>query len=99
MRQHRSALGCYRRPKPSELPTRVLEDLHKAQKFAFWELRGRELALYWRDLEPEGKRSLSLDLTAKVPGKSIGPASRTYLYYTPQAKRWTAPLAIDVTAR
>lgn len=86
-------------PAGLELPTRVLEDLQKAQQFAFWELRGRELALYWRDLEPEGKRTLSLDLVGRVPGRSAGPASRGYLYYTPQQKRWAAPLGIDVTAR
>jgi hypothetical protein len=86
-------------PAGLELPTRVLEDLQKAQKFAFWELRGRELALYWRDLEPEGKRTLSLDLLARVPGRSAGPASRVCLYYTPQAKRWAAPLVVEVTGR
>ncbi|MBM4062669.1 MAG: A-macroglobulin complement component, partial [Planctomycetes bacterium] len=66
-------------PAGLELPTRVLEDLQKAQRFAFWELRGRELALYWRDFEPEGKRTLTLDLMARVPGRSTGPASRGYL--------------------
>lgn len=85
-------------PAGLELPTRVLEDLQKAQRFAFWELRGRELALYWRDFAPEGKQQLTLDLTARIPGRSAGPASRTYLYYTPGQKRWAAPLAIEVTA-
>jgi hypothetical protein len=86
-------------PAGLELPTRVLEDLQKAGAFAFWELRGRELALYWRDLAPEATKNVTLDLVARVPGKSSGPASRTYLYYTPQQKRWAAPLRIDVTPR
>jgi hypothetical protein len=86
-------------PAGLDLPTRVLEDLKKQQAFAFWELRGRELALYWRDMAPEQKHHLSLDLTARIPGRSSGPASRTYLYYTPQAKRWAAPVTIEVVAR
>ena len=84
-------------PAGVELPTRVLEDLQKAEAFAFWELKGRELALYWRDLAPEASKKLTLDLVARIPGQSTGPASRTYLYYTPQQKRWQAPLRIDVT--
>ncbi|HZN40608.1 MAG TPA: alpha-2-macroglobulin family protein, partial [Planctomycetota bacterium] len=84
-------------PAGVELPTRVLEDLQKAEAFAFWELKGRELALYWRDLAPEASKKLTLDLVARIPGQSTGPASRTYLYYTPQQKRWAAPLRIDVT--
>jgi hypothetical protein len=83
-------------PAGLELPTRVLEDLQKAEAFAFWELKGRELALYWRDLAPEATKKLTLDLVARIPGQSTGPASRTYLYYTPQQKRWAAPLRIDV---
>jgi len=50
-------------------------------------------------MAPEQKHHLSLDLTARIPGRSSGPASRTYLYYTPQAKRWAAPVTIEVVAR
>ncbi len=85
-------------PAGCELPTRVLEDLQKANTFAFWELQGRELALYWRDLATEAKLELTLDLVARVPGTSSGPASRTYLYYTPAQKRWAAPLALTIAA-
>src|SRR5690606_19652137 len=49
-------------PAGLELPTKVLEDLVKQEAFAFWELRGRELALYWRDLAPSAKKTVSLDL-------------------------------------
>jgi len=86
-------------PAGLELPTRVLEDLQRAERFAFWELQGRELALYWRDVAPRATTRLTLDLVARIPGRSTGPASRTYLYYTPQQKRWAAPLRIDVTPR
>jgi hypothetical protein len=83
-------------PANCELPTRVLEDLQKAGAFAAWELRGRELVLYWRTLAPRAQQKLTLDLVARIPGACAGPASRAYLYYTPSQKRWAAELALDV---
>ena len=85
-------------PAGLEIATTVVEDLHKAGKFAFWEIKERELILYWRKMEPESKHELVIDLTARVPGTSAGPASRTYLYYTPDQKYWAEPLSIEVTA-
>ncbi|MEZ6037584.1 MAG: MG2 domain-containing protein [Planctomycetota bacterium] len=85
-------------PAGLELPTAVLDDLQKAERFAFWELRGRELVLYWRKLDPGQKVELTLDLVGRVPGVHQGPASRTWLYYTPAQKRWAAPLVVEVTA-
>jgi hypothetical protein len=40
--------------------------------------------------------AIKLDLTAAVPGKYTGPASRAYLYYTPENKQWCDPLAIEI---
>ncbi|MFT4514167.1 MAG: hypothetical protein ACI91B_002875 [Planctomycetota bacterium] len=84
-------------PAGLELPTSVIEDLHKAEKFSYWELKGRELILYWRKMDAGEKHELTFDLIARVPGTSTGPASRTYLYYTPEQKRWSAPLSVEIT--
>ncbi len=61
-----------------------------------WELRGRELVLYWRDLAPDAKIDLSLDLICRLPGVYRGPAPRAYLYYNADNKFWTDPLAITI---
>src|SRR5262249_12865793 len=58
-----------------------------------FEIRGRELVLYWRDLAPEQKITVNLDLICRIPGEYRGPASRSYLYYNADRKFWTAPLA------
>ena len=84
-------------PAGLELPTRVLDDRKKAGDFDLWELKGRELALYWRSLAPKAERRVALDLVAAIPGTTTGPASRAYLYYTPQQKRWATPLRVEVT--
>ncbi|MBX7102565.1 MAG: hypothetical protein K1X57_00685 [Gemmataceae bacterium] len=70
----------------------------KPGPIAFWELRGRELVLYWRDFAPDAKVDLNIDVIARVPGRYRGPASRAYLYYDPEAKCWTAPLAASIKA-
>ena len=59
---------------------------------------GRELVLYWRDLGPREVREVTIDLVGRIPGETTGPASRAYLYYTPDSKSWAAPLAIEVLA-
>ena len=86
-------------PAGCELPTRVLEDLQKSETFAFWELRGRELVLYWRKLAPKEEQKITLDLVARVPGTTTGAASRAYLYYAPLQKRWAAPLRLTIAAK
>lgn len=86
-------------PAGLELPTRVLEDLQRSERFAHWELRGRDLVLYWRTLAPGAEQRLVLDLVARVPGRSTGAASRSYLYYTPGAVHWAAPLVVTIAAR
>ncbi len=86
-------------PAGCELPTRVLDDLMRADAFASWELRGRELVLYWRQFDAKAERRLTLDLVARVPGTTTGPASRAWLYYTPAQKRWAAPLQLVIAPR
>ncbi len=64
-----------------------------------WEIRGRELILYWRDLAPKQKIEVPLDLICRVPGQFSGPASRAYLYYNADHKHWIEPLKIKVDSR
>lgn len=84
-------------PAGLEVPTRVLDDCKRAGAFDLWELRGRELVLYWRSLAPAAERRVRLDAVAVVPGTTTGAASSGYLYYTPQQRRWAVPLRIEVT--
>jgi hypothetical protein len=61
-----------------------------------FEIRGRELVLYWRDLAPGEKIRVGLDLICRIPGTYRGPASRAYLYYNADKKFWTEPLAVEI---
>jgi hypothetical protein len=64
-----------------------------------FEVRGRELVLYWRDLAARAKVEVPVDLVARVPGAYRGPASRAYLYYDADVKHWVKPLEVTIAAR
>ena len=70
----------------------------EAGDISFFEVSGRQLILYWRDLKPEAKIEVSVDLVADIPGEYAGPASRAYLYYNADHKCWVAPLKITIEA-
>ena len=76
----------------------VPEDGSRSSLSAF-EVLGRELVLYWRDLAPEQNIELNLDLISRVPGNYSGQASRAYLYYNPELKHWVEPLKVAITPK
>jgi hypothetical protein len=78
--------------------TRVPNNGERPLVSAF-ELRGRELVLYWRDLAPDQKIDVPIDLICRVPGEYSGPASRAYLYYNADLKYWVEPLKITIAAK
>ena len=78
--------------------TRVPEDGSRPLVSAF-EIRGRELVLYWRDLAPDQTIQVPLDLIARIPGEYSGPASRGYLYYNADHKHWVEPLQVKIAAK
>jgi hypothetical protein len=77
---------------------RVPEDGSRPLVSAF-EIRGRELILYWRDLAPGQQIEVPVDLIARVPGEYSGPASRAYLYYNADLKHWVEPLKVTIAAK
>jgi hypothetical protein len=77
---------------------RLPEDGSRPLVSAF-EIRGRELVLYWRDLAKGQKVEVPVDLICRVPGEYSGPASRAYLYYNADHKHWVEPLKVTITAK
>ncbi len=86
---------------PGGLEPRVkqLKEHVKAGLIGAFELRGREVILYWRALAPKAEKVVHLDLVAAIPGSYTGPASRAYLYYTDEHKIWTAGLEATIEPR
>ena len=88
-------------PAGMKVPTdmKQLTELREKERIDFFEIRGRELVLYWRELGPEQKIELTIDLVCDVPGTYRGPASRAYLYYNADHKHWVEPLSIKIAPR
>ena len=78
---------------------RLREDGAEPGLISAWEIRGRELILYWRDFAPKQKIEVPIDLIARVPGDYTGPASRAYLYYNADRKNWIEPLRVQIRSR
>jgi alpha-2-macroglobulin-like protein len=85
-------------PGGMKVPTdmKQLTDLREKGQISYFEIRGRELILYWREMGPEQKITLTVDLVCDVPGSYRGPASRGYLYYNADDKHWVEPLSIKI---
>ncbi|GAA5504831.1 MG2 domain-containing protein [Novipirellula caenicola] len=73
-----------------------LDELKKAGRFDYYELNGREVIFYWRTIEPNSVKDIEFGVTAAIPGKYTGPASRAYLYYTAEQKQWTKPMVVEI---
>jgi uncharacterized protein YfaS (alpha-2-macroglobulin family) len=86
---------------PGGLEPRVdqLKELVSAGRIAAYEVRGREVILYWRSLDADQVVRVPLSLTAAVPGTYAGPASRAYLYYGDEDKQWQPGMTVDIAAR
>ena len=76
-----------------------LKELVKAGKIAAYEVLGREVVLYWREMKAGQKARIPLSLVAAVPGTYTGPASRAYLYYTDEHKTWVGGLKVVIAPR
>ena len=76
-----------------------LKELVKARKIDAYEVRGREVVLYWRGLDRREKVVVPISVVAAVPGKYTGPASRSYLYYTDEHKTWIDGLKVEIAAK
>ena len=73
-----------------------LEELRKAGTIAAWEVRGRDVVLYWRDLGAGKSVRLPVSLLAAIPGTYTGPASRAYLYYGDEVKSWVPGARVSI---
>ncbi|RTL37693.1 MAG: A-macroglobulin complement component [Candidatus Melainabacteria bacterium] len=75
-----------------------LKELVKKSVIDAYEVRGREVVLYWRTLPGNAKVEVPLSLVAAIPGTYTGPASRAYLYYGDEDKKWVDGMQVEIAA-
>ena len=76
-----------------------LKELVKTDRIAAYEVRGREVILYWRDMQPRQSVQIPLSVVAAIPGIYTGPASRVYLYYSDEFKQWSSGMKVTIDAK
>jgi uncharacterized protein YfaS (alpha-2-macroglobulin family) len=67
-----------------------LKELQDKKVFDYYELKGNNIAVYYRGMAASDSKVINLDLKAEMPGVFEAPASSAYLYYTNEFKTWTA---------
>ena len=83
-------------PAGLEPRTEQLRALRESGAVDFWEVRPREVTLYFRGMAPGEEKSLRVDLLAAIPGTYEGPATSAGLYYDTDHLSWAPPLAIRI---
>lgn len=71
-----------------------LKEIQEKHFIDYYEIRGNELFIYFRQMKPLEKREINLDLKADIAGNYEATASSAYLYYTNEYKSWNKPLNI-----
>ena len=66
-----------------------LKELQEKKVFDYYEIKGNNIAIYYRGLGPKAVKEINLDLKAEMPGVYDAPASSAYLYYTNEYKCWS----------
>ncbi len=74
-----------------------LKEMKEKQIFDYYEIIDNNLVLYYRELGPKEVKRINLDLKADIPGKYIGAASSTYLYYSDAYKYWVKGCEVEIT--
>lgn len=67
-----------------------LKELQEKKVFDYYEVKGNNVAFYYRGLAAGVVKEIKLDLKAEIPGEYDAPASSAYLYYTNEFKTWNA---------
>lgn len=71
-----------------------LKELIEKNKVDFYEIREHSVVFYYRQMTPNEKKVIHLDLKADLAGEYEGAASSAYLYYTSEFKDWKKGVSV-----
>jgi hypothetical protein len=71
-----------------------LKELIEKNKVDFYEIREHSVIFYYRQMTPNEKKVIHLDLKADLAGQYEGAASSAYLYYTSEFKDWKKGVSV-----
>ncbi|HEX8515455.1 MAG TPA: MG2 domain-containing protein [Bacteroidia bacterium] len=73
-----------------------LKELQEKHVFDYYEMKGNNIAVYYRGMGPSAIKEINLDLKAEMPGTYDAPASSAYLYYMNEFKTWSGMERITI---
>ena len=73
-----------------------LKEMQEKGVFDYYEIKGNNLAVYYRGMASKAVKEINLDLKAEMPGEYDAPASTAYLYYTNEFKTWAGLSKITI---
>lgn len=73
-----------------------LKELQEKNVFDYYEIKGNNVAIYYRCMAPSAVKEINLDLKAEMPGTYDAPASTAYLYYTNEMKTWAGAEKVTI---
>jgi uncharacterized protein YfaS (alpha-2-macroglobulin family) len=73
-----------------------LKELQDKKVFDYYEMKGNNIAIYYRGMGPSAVKEINLDLKAEMPGTFDAPASSAYLYYMNEYKTWSGTNKITI---
>jgi hypothetical protein len=73
-----------------------LKELQEKNVFDYYEIKGNNIAVYYRGLPAKAVKEINLDLKAEMPGVYDAPASSAYLYYTNEFKTWSVTGSVTI---
>ncbi|MGZ3942441.1 MAG: alpha-2-macroglobulin family protein [Bacteroidia bacterium] len=73
-----------------------LKELQEKNVFDYYEIKGNNIAVYYRGLPAKAVKEINLDLKAEMPGVYDAPASSAYLYYTNEFKTWSGTGSVTI---
>ncbi len=76
-----------------------LKELVKQGIVSAYETRGRDVIFYVTQMTPGQVIEFSFDAIAAIPGEYRGQASRAYLYYADEYRKWVEGLSVKITPR
>jgi hypothetical protein len=74
-----------------------LKEMQEKKVFDYYEIKGNNLAIYYRGMDANAVKEINLDLKAEIPGEYDAPASSAYLYYTNEFKTWSAADKVTIS--
>ena len=83
-------------PPGFDVVTADLERAMEAGKIARYELTGRQIIVYVARLRPGQRLRFDVGFEARYPLRAQAPSSEAYLYYDPDVRAQTRPVAIEV---